>query len=143
VESTKSVSDIYSPVDGEVTEINEEIDEDPGLVNADPYGAGWAVQGRAGQRRRTAGRNALRGRLPGADERSRLVPGAAASGPGRYNAATAHLEPPLAIVDLAALRRNAAAMAARAGGKPIRLASKSVRCRAILRLALACPGSAA
>jgi len=41
VESTKSVSDIYSPVDGEVTAINEEIDEDPGLVNADPYGAGW------------------------------------------------------------------------------------------------------
>jgi glycine cleavage system H protein len=41
VESTKSVSDIYSPVDGEVTEINEEIDEDPGLINADPYGAGW------------------------------------------------------------------------------------------------------
>ena len=41
VESTKSVSDIYSPVDGEVTEINEEIDEDPGLVNADLYGAGW------------------------------------------------------------------------------------------------------
>jgi glycine cleavage system H protein len=41
VESTKSVSDIYSPVDGEVTEINDEIDEDPGLVNADPYGAGW------------------------------------------------------------------------------------------------------
>ena len=41
VESTKSVSDIYSPVDGEVTEINEEIDDDPGLVNADPYGAGW------------------------------------------------------------------------------------------------------
>ena len=41
VESTKSVSDIYSPVDGEVTEINEEIDEDPARVNADPYGAGW------------------------------------------------------------------------------------------------------
>jgi glycine cleavage system H protein len=41
VESTKSVSDIYSPVDGEVAEINAEIDEDPGLVNADPYGAGW------------------------------------------------------------------------------------------------------
>jgi len=41
VESTKSVSDIYSPVDGEVTAINEEIDEDPGLVNADPYCAGW------------------------------------------------------------------------------------------------------
>jgi glycine cleavage system H protein len=41
VESTKSVSDIYSPVDGEVTAVNEEIDDDPGLVNADPYGAGW------------------------------------------------------------------------------------------------------
>ena len=41
VESTKSVSDIYSPLDGEVTEVNEEIDDDPGLVNADPYGAGW------------------------------------------------------------------------------------------------------
>jgi glycine cleavage system H protein len=41
VESTKSVSDIYCPADGEVTEINPEIDEDPGLVNSDPYGAGW------------------------------------------------------------------------------------------------------
>jgi glycine cleavage system H protein len=41
VESTKSVSDLYSPADGEVTEINPEIDEDPGLVNSDPYGAGW------------------------------------------------------------------------------------------------------
>src|SRR5260370_8001987 len=37
VESTKSVSDIYSPVDGEVTEVNEEINDDPGLVNAHPY----------------------------------------------------------------------------------------------------------
>jgi glycine cleavage system H protein len=41
VESTKSVSDIYSPVDGEVTEVNPEIEDDPGLVNSDPYGAGW------------------------------------------------------------------------------------------------------
>jgi glycine cleavage system H protein len=41
VESTKSVSDIYAPADGEVTEINPESDEDPGLVNSDPYGAGW------------------------------------------------------------------------------------------------------
>lgn len=41
VESTKSVSDLYSPVDGEVTEVNEELDADPGLVNAEPYGAGW------------------------------------------------------------------------------------------------------
>jgi glycine cleavage system H protein len=41
VESTKSVSDLYSPVDGQVTEVNSEIDDDPGLVNSDPYGAGW------------------------------------------------------------------------------------------------------
>ncbi len=41
VESTKSVSDLYSPVDGEVSEVNAEVDENPGLVNADPYGAGW------------------------------------------------------------------------------------------------------
>ena len=41
VESTKSVSDIYSPVDGEVAEVNPEIEDNPGLVNTDPYGAGW------------------------------------------------------------------------------------------------------
>lgn len=44
VESTKSVSDLYSPVDGEVTEVNPEVDEDPGLVNTDPYGAGWLMK---------------------------------------------------------------------------------------------------
>ena len=41
VESTKSVSDLYSPVDGEVTDTNGDLEDDPGLVNADPYGAGW------------------------------------------------------------------------------------------------------
>jgi glycine cleavage system H protein len=41
VESTKSVSDLYSPVAGAVTEINGDLDDDPGLVNSDPYGAGW------------------------------------------------------------------------------------------------------
>jgi len=41
VESTKSVSDLFSPLDGEVTEVNEELDDDPGLVNAEPYRAGW------------------------------------------------------------------------------------------------------
>jgi len=44
VESTKSVSDIYSPVNGEITEVNSEVDEDPGLVNSDPYGAGWLMR---------------------------------------------------------------------------------------------------
>ena len=65
------------------------------------------------------------------------------SGPAdlqRYNAATAHLEPPFAVVDLAALRANAADMARRAAGKPIRLASKSVRCRALIEQALAMDG---
>jgi glycine cleavage system H protein len=44
VESTKSVSDIYSPVDGEVTEVNADLDDDPALVNSDPYGAGWLMK---------------------------------------------------------------------------------------------------
>jgi glycine cleavage system H protein len=48
VESTKSVSDIYSPVDGEVTEVNADLDEDPALVNSDPYGAGWLMKVRLG-----------------------------------------------------------------------------------------------
>ncbi len=60
----------------------------------------------------------------------------------RYNAATAHLEPPFAVVDLAALRANAAGMSGRAAGKPIRLASKSVRCRALLGQVLALDGFA-
>jgi glycine cleavage system H protein len=44
VESTKSVSDIYSPVDGAVAERNEGLDDAPETVNADPYGAGWLVR---------------------------------------------------------------------------------------------------
>ena len=55
-------------------------------------------------------------------------------------AATEHLEPPYAVVDLEALGSNARAMAERAGGTPIRLASKSVRCRAIQRQVLAMDG---
>jgi glycine cleavage system H protein len=38
VESVKSVSDLYSPVDGEVTEVNGDLDSDPALVNSEPYG---------------------------------------------------------------------------------------------------------
>jgi glycine cleavage system H protein len=41
VESYKSVSELYSPVDGEVTEVNEELSDDPALINAEPYGLGW------------------------------------------------------------------------------------------------------
>jgi len=58
----------------------------------------------------------------------------------RLDAATRQLEPPFAIVDLAAMRANAADMARRAAGKPIRLASKSVRCRRLIGDALAMDG---
>ncbi|MCP2163836.1 glycine cleavage system protein GcvH [Goodfellowiella coeruleoviolacea] len=43
VESTKSVSDIYAPLDGEVVARNDALDQQPDLVNSDPYGAGWLV----------------------------------------------------------------------------------------------------
>jgi D-serine deaminase-like pyridoxal phosphate-dependent protein len=59
---------------------------------------------------------------------------------GRLERATAHLETPVAVVDLAAFDRNAAALSSRSGGKPIRVASKSVRCRALLERVLARPG---
>jgi D-serine deaminase-like pyridoxal phosphate-dependent protein len=58
----------------------------------------------------------------------------------RLNAATAGLEPPFAAVDMAALAANAAGMVRRARGKPIRLASKSVRCRALIERVLALNG---
>jgi glycine cleavage system H protein len=41
VESTKSVSDIYSPVSGEVTAINAAVIDEPKVINDDPYGEGW------------------------------------------------------------------------------------------------------
>ncbi|MGM0594703.1 MAG: glycine cleavage system protein GcvH [Pseudomonadota bacterium] len=41
VESVKAASDIYAPVDGEVSEINEALEDTPELVNQDPYGDGW------------------------------------------------------------------------------------------------------
>jgi glycine cleavage system H protein len=41
IESTKSVSDLYSPVSGTVVEVNQEAIDNPALVNEDPYGAGW------------------------------------------------------------------------------------------------------
>ncbi len=52
VESTKSVSDIYAPVSGEVTSVNDALDGSPELVNTDPYGEGWIYEvavGDAGQ----------------------------------------------------------------------------------------------
>jgi glycine cleavage system H protein len=41
IESTKSVSEIYSPIAGRITEVNHALDEKPELVNSDPYGQGW------------------------------------------------------------------------------------------------------
>ncbi|MFC9454679.1 MULTISPECIES: amino acid deaminase/aldolase [unclassified Streptomyces] len=60
----------------------------------------------------------------------------------RYDRATAHLDAPVAIVDLDAFDANADDLVRRAGGKPIRVASKSVRCRALLERVLARDGFA-
>ncbi|MEU6734883.1 glycine cleavage system protein GcvH [Streptomyces physcomitrii] len=49
LESTKSVSDLYSPVTGEVTEINEDVVNDPGLVNTQPFEGGWLFKVRVGE----------------------------------------------------------------------------------------------
>jgi D-serine deaminase-like pyridoxal phosphate-dependent protein len=60
----------------------------------------------------------------------------------RYDRATEHLDAPLALVDLDAFDANADDLVRRAGGKPIRVASKSVRCRALLERVLAKDGFA-
>ncbi len=44
LESAKSVSDLISPVDGEVVEVNQALLDDPSPINHDPYGAGWMVR---------------------------------------------------------------------------------------------------
>ena len=44
VESTKSVSDLYAPLAGEVTAVNDALDASPELVNTDPYGDGWMYE---------------------------------------------------------------------------------------------------
>ncbi len=41
VESVKAASDIYAPIAGEVVEVNEALEEEPELINSDPYGDGW------------------------------------------------------------------------------------------------------
>ena len=43
VESTKSVSDLYAPVSGEIANVNDDLGEAPERVNEDPYGEGWIV----------------------------------------------------------------------------------------------------
>jgi glycine cleavage system H protein len=44
IESTKSVGELFAPVDGEVVESNQAVVDDPTLVNSDPFGAGWLIK---------------------------------------------------------------------------------------------------
>ena len=44
IEAVKAVSDLYSPVDGTIVEVNSALEDDPSLVNSDPYGAGWMIK---------------------------------------------------------------------------------------------------
>jgi glycine cleavage system H protein len=56
VESTKSVSELFAPVDGEIVAVNDAVAESPELINSDPYGEGWLVEIRLDD---TAGLEAL------------------------------------------------------------------------------------
>ena len=44
IESTKSVGELFAPVEGEVVESNQAVVDDPTLVNSDPYGTGWLIK---------------------------------------------------------------------------------------------------
>ncbi len=44
VEAVKAVSELFSPIAGEVVEINTRLDKEPALINSDPYGAGWMLK---------------------------------------------------------------------------------------------------
>jgi glycine cleavage system H protein len=44
VESVKAASDLFMPLDGEVIEVNEDVDAEPELLNSDPYGKGWLLK---------------------------------------------------------------------------------------------------
>jgi glycine cleavage system H protein len=47
IEAVKAVADLYAPVAGEILEVNEALDANPGLVNRDPFGEGWMIRLRA------------------------------------------------------------------------------------------------
>ena len=63
LESTKSVSDLFSPVTGEVTAINQDAVDEPALLNSDPYGKGWLLEVRV----------TSKGKLLSAQEYSELI----------------------------------------------------------------------
>ena len=44
IEAVKTVADLFAPVSGKVIEVNSELEENPDLINSDPYGAGWIIK---------------------------------------------------------------------------------------------------
>lgn len=44
IEAVKAVSELFAPIAGEVTEINSRLDQEPALINSEPYGAGWMIR---------------------------------------------------------------------------------------------------
>ncbi|RKH20158.1 glycine cleavage system protein GcvH [Corallococcus praedator] len=44
IESTKAVSDLYAPISGTVVKVNDELTNNPSIINSDPYGAGWIAE---------------------------------------------------------------------------------------------------
>jgi glycine cleavage system H protein len=70
VESTKAVSDVYAPLSGDVTEVNDDLPDNPELINEDPYGDGWMVK-------ITLGDTADLGDLMTADEYRKFIEDAA------------------------------------------------------------------
>jgi glycine cleavage system H protein len=54
IESVKAVSDLYTPISGEVIAVNAELDNDPAAVNKEPYGAGWLFKLRVANKGETA-----------------------------------------------------------------------------------------
>ena len=90
----------------------------------------------------TADAHGDRARPPALDSSPKLSAPPPRAGETPYDRATAHLDAPLAVVDLRAFDANAADLVRRSKGKPIRVASKSVRCRALLERVLAREGFA-
>ena len=66
VEAVKTVSDLYLPVSGEITEMNEGLEDNPELINDDPYGKGWIIK------MKISDQNEL-GELLGADAYKELI----------------------------------------------------------------------
>ncbi len=54
VESVKAVSDLFTPIGGEVTEVNKALDSDPALLNREPFGEGWLFKVKVGDAGETA-----------------------------------------------------------------------------------------